>query len=96
MRGTPNDKISNYKQMLVGVSCIYAVISCKNTVMKNEEIKKECEQMYAQIKDAEDRLKELRAECKHEKTFEGYYSWRVGNIQSADICEYCGSLVRYK
>ena len=25
MRGTPNDKISNYKQMLVGVSCIYAV-----------------------------------------------------------------------
>ena len=29
MRGTPKDKISNYKQMLVGVSCIYAVIGCK-------------------------------------------------------------------
>lgn len=26
MRGTPNDKISNYKLMLVGVSCIYAVM----------------------------------------------------------------------
>ena len=24
------NEISNYKQMLVGVSCIYAVISCKN------------------------------------------------------------------
>lgn len=29
MRGTPNDELSNYKQMLVGVSYIYAVISCK-------------------------------------------------------------------
>lgn len=27
MRGTSNDELSNYKQMLVGVSCIYAVIS---------------------------------------------------------------------
>ena len=64
--------------------------------MENEKIKKECEQMYAQIKSAEDRLKELRADCKHEKTFEGNYSYRVGNIQLADICEYCGSLVRYR
>ena len=53
--------------------------------MENEQIKKECEQMYAQIKSAEERLKELTAICKHEKTFEGNYSWRVGNIQPADI-----------
>jgi hypothetical protein len=65
-------------------------------MMENEQIKKECEQMYAQIKSAKERLKELTAICKHEKTFEGNYSWRVGNIQPADICEYCGSLVRYK
>ena len=64
--------------------------------MENEEIKNECEKMYAQIKSAEERLKELRAVCKHEKTFEGNYSWRVGNIQLADICEYCCSMIRYK
>lgn len=64
--------------------------------MKNEEIKSECEQMYAQIQRANDRLKELREICKHEKTFEGNYSWRVGSIQPAEICEYCGSLIKYK
>lgn len=25
MRGTPNDELLNYKQMLVDVSCIYAI-----------------------------------------------------------------------
>lgn len=64
--------------------------------MINEEIKNECEQMYEQIKSAEDRLKELRAECKHEKPFEGNYSWRIGSIQPAIICYYCGKLIRYK
>ncbi len=61
--------------------------------MKNEEIKQECEQMYAQIDSAHERLKELRAECKHEKTFEGSYSYRIGNTQLADICEYCGTTI---
>lgn len=64
--------------------------------MTNEEIKDECEKMYAQIKSAEEKLVKLRSNCKHEKTFEGNYSWRVGNIQLADICEYCGSCIRYK
>ena len=58
-----------------------------------EEIKNECEQMYQQIKLAKERLKELRDICKHEKTFEGNYSYRVGSIQLANICEYCGSVV---
>jgi hypothetical protein len=64
--------------------------------MTKEEIKKECEKMYAQIKYSEDRLRALRAECKHEKTFKGNYSWRVGSIQLADICEYCGLMIRLK
>ena len=64
--------------------------------MIKEEIKKECEKMYAQIKCSEDRLRALRAECKHEKTFEGNYSWRVGSIRLADICEYCGLMIRLK
>ena len=65
-------------------------------VIENQEIKKECEQLYVQIKNAEERLKELRSRCKHENTFEGNYSWRIGSTQPAVICEYCGSLIRYK
>jgi CO dehydrogenase nickel-insertion accessory protein CooC1 len=64
-------------------------------IMTNEEIKLETEKMYAQIKGAEARLKELRTICKHEKTFEGNYSWRVGSIQLAEICEYCGEFIKY-
>lgn len=64
--------------------------------MTNEEIKTECELMYAQIKQGEDRLKEIRSICKHENTFEGNWSWRVGNIQPAIICDDCGSLIKYK
>ena len=62
--------------------------------MTNEEIKAECEEMYAQISSAEKRLKELRSECKHEKTFLGNYSYRVGNIQPSEICEYCLKLIK--
>lgn len=61
--------------------------------MKQEEIKQECEKMYAQIKQAEELLKEVRAICKHPNTFEGNYSWRIGALQQADICSDCGSLI---
>ena len=64
--------------------------------MKNEEIKNETEQIYTQIKNAQERLEELRAICKHEKTYEGLYSYRVGSYQTADICEYCGKMIKYK
>lgn len=64
--------------------------------MTNSEIKDECEKMYAQIKQAEERLKEVRAICKHEDTFEGTWSWRIGSIQPAIICSYCGSLIKYR
>lgn len=62
--------------------------------MNNEEIKVECELAYKQIRDAEQRLKELRAICKHESTFNGKWSYRVGAINEAEICSYCGSLLR--
>ena len=64
--------------------------------MTNEEIKQEKERCFEQIKIAQERLEEIRKVCKHEKTYEGNYSWRIGNVQLADICEYCGELVRYK
>ena len=64
--------------------------------MTKKKKKNECEQLYAQIKSAEEKLVKLRSDCKHEKTIEGMYSWRVGNFQLADICEYCHSMIRYK
>lgn len=67
-----------------------------NEQIINGKIKNECERLYAQIKSAEEKLNKLRSECKHTKTREANYSWRVGVIQLADICEYCGSLIRYK
>ena len=47
--------------------------------MENEEIKSECLALYDQIKAAETRLAELRKLCKHEKTFQGNYSYRPGS-----------------
>jgi hypothetical protein len=64
--------------------------------MKNEEIKSKCESIFAQIKDGEERLDRIREICKHEKTYEVNYSWRPGVMQLADVCYYCGELVRYK
>lgn len=64
--------------------------------MTNEEIKLQCEKMYLQISDAKTQLEELRKICKHEKTYEGNYSTRVGVIRLAEICEYCGELIKYK
>ena len=46
--------------------------------MTNEEIKLEKEQIFVEIKSLEERLKELRTICKHEKTFVYNYSWRIG------------------
>ena len=54
-------------------------------------IKQECEKLYEQIKNAEEKLEELRKKCKHENTHQGLYSWRVGCIADAIICSDCGS-----
>ena len=61
--------------------------------MTNEEINKEKDKMFAQIKSANERLTEIRKICKHEKTFIGNYSWRVGSIEPSEICTYCGEWI---
>lgn len=64
--------------------------------MTNEEIKTECELMHGKIKQAESRLKEVRDICKHENTFEGNWSCRVGVTITAMICSDCGILIKFK
>ena len=68
----------------------------KPCLSNNEKIKTECELMYKQIEDAQNRLKEIRALCKHENTFKGDWSWRVGSSMPATICDDCGSLVKFE
>lgn len=63
--------------------------------LTNEEIKKEKHRLFLRIKYAEEDLAKLRAQCPHEKTYEGNYSARLGDIKSAVICEYCGELIKY-
>jgi len=64
--------------------------------MNKETILKEKEKCFEQIEQCNKRLEEIRKVCKHEETFEGNYSWRVGNIQLAEICSYCGELIKFK
>lgn len=64
--------------------------------MTQEEIKKQCEEIFKQIKEAEDRLKQIRELCKHQNTFEGNWSYRIGSILPAIICSDCKQLVKYK
>lgn len=62
--------------------------------MSNEEIKSECETLYEVIKKSQDRIKELRILCKHTKVEPGYYSWRPGCIEPAEICCFCGEVTK--
>lgn len=64
--------------------------------MNSEEIKANCEKAYSIIRDAEKMLEAIRKECKHENTFEGNWSWRIGSSMPAIICSDCGSLVKFK
>ena len=36
----------------------------------------------------------IRSKCKHENTFEGNWSWRVGCIDNATICNDCGECIK--
>ena len=61
--------------------------------MKPSQIKTECELIYTQMKNLEDRLTRLRSICKHVNKFEGNYSYRPGNISKAIICFDCNEVI---
>lgn len=62
--------------------------------MSNKEIKISIDQLYKVIKDSQEEIKTLREKCKHEETFEGNYSWRIGSIVNATICSFCGEVIK--
>lgn len=61
--------------------------------MINDEILKECNSQYSIIKSATERLEELRAICKHEKTHECLYGESLRNARPSIVCSYCNEWV---
>lgn len=61
--------------------------------MKNEDIKKKRDRLYGKIKDANEALNELRENCKHEKTRQQNYSYRIGVVDFVSMCSYCDEIV---
>lgn len=51
--------------------------------------------LYAQIHEAENKIKDIRSECKHAHTKETQYSWRIGSILPAIVCVDCGELIKF-
>jgi len=64
--------------------------------MTNEEIKSEKDKMYNLIKNAKERLEEIRQICKHENTSVCNYEWRIGSVIPAKVCDYCGKVIYNK
>jgi len=62
--------------------------------MRNQEIKARVKELQEIVSTSQQKIETLRSICKHEKTFKGNYSWRVGVIEERDICEFCGEVIK--
>ena len=58
-------------------------------------IKDRIEAAYASIKAAEEELVICRKECLHPVHRKTLYSWRVGCISPALVCEECDAFIKY-
>jgi len=63
--------------------------------MSNEDIKLYCDIEYENIRLANLQLERIRKQCKHERTELSNYLYRVGTLQKAEICVYCGTPVKF-
>lgn len=59
------------------------------------QIRDRIEAAYASIRAAEEELAACRKECQHPVHRKGLYSWRVGCIDPALICEDCDAFIKY-
>jgi len=62
--------------------------------MSNDSIKMIVDTELTVIKNATRIIEQMREACPHEHTHTGKYSWRVGVIQDAEICDYCGKMIK--
>ena len=61
---------------------------------ERDEIRKEYDLLMAQIKDANNRINELREKCIHDDTRYGDYSWRPGSSDQCKICNHCEKVLQ--
>lgn len=64
--------------------------------MANQNIKDSIKSYREGIRILQEAIEKLQNECTHEKTIEGLYSWRIGCIEPAIMCEDCGKLISFK
>ena len=62
--------------------------------MSNDSIKRIVDIELTVIKNATKMIEQMRDICPHEHTRVGKYSWRIGVIQDAEICDYCGKMIK--
>ena len=63
--------------------------------MKNKEIKQNVDNLFNIIKEANQKLKNIRQQCLHKDTHMGNYSWRIGVINQVEMCDYCDEVIKY-
>lgn len=56
---------------------------------KNRSVDK----LYKTIANAQKKLEEIRKNCKHKTTRIGNYSWRIGAIDTAELCNRCDAVI---
>ena len=76
-----------------GILILYKIIMTIEEA--NEYIKFQYDDACEQIKHSQERIEELQTICRHTETFEGNYSYRIGTIQLAEICKWCGNLIKF-
>jgi hypothetical protein len=51
------------------------------------------DKLYKTIANAQKKLDAIRKVCKHKKTHIGMYSWRIGAMDQAELCNACDAVV---
>lgn len=59
------------------------------------QIRDRIEAAYASIRAAEEELAACRKECQHPAHKKTMYSWRVGSISPALVCDECDAFIKY-
>lgn len=54
------------------------------------DFKEQVLNQYNIIKDAKNKIEDLRKQCKHSTSSLQNYSWRIGSIQERMLCDDCG------
>ena len=61
--------------------------------MNNEETKKRVTEIYKELETLQEELKDLKKNCSHDSYRIGYFSWRIGCIDTKKLCSHCDEVL---